>query len=129
MAGSLVVARLREGGVIKGTTGDFSPVRTSFHIQNETGNHVVEHGSLKAVFFVRDLDGDHRHQKTNVFATDKPAIGRKIAVRFADGEILVGTTQGYAPGRPGFFVTPADTESNTIRCFVLSAATSEVKMF
>jgi hypothetical protein len=51
---------------------------------------------------------------------------RKIRVVFADGETLVGTTQGYQPGRPGFFVVPADSGSNNDRCFVVSAATKEV---
>jgi hypothetical protein len=53
-------------------------------------------------------------------------VGRKIRVRFKDGEVLVGTTQGYQPGRPGFFLVPADPGSNIERCYVISAATDEV---
>lgn len=45
---------------------------------------------------------------------------------FKDGEVLVGTTQGYQPGRPGFFLEPADRASNIERCFVVAAATREV---
>jgi len=41
-----------------------------------------------------------------------------------DQEIPVGTTQGYDPGRPGFFVIPADTEANNERVFVVMAAAS-----
>ncbi len=37
---------------------------------------------------------------------------------------MVGTTQGYQPGRVGFFVAPADPHSNTERCFVIAAATT-----
>jgi len=43
-----------------------------------------------------------------------------------DGEILVGTTTGYRPGRPGFFLVPADTESNIERCYVVATATEEI---
>ena len=41
-------------------------------------------------------------------------------------EVIVGTTQGYQPGRPGFFVYPADAASNNERCFVITAATRRV---
>ena len=48
---------------------------------------------------------------------------------FADGEVIVGTTQGYQPGRPGFFMVPADQADNNIeRCYVVTAATSEVTL-
>lgn len=45
---------------------------------------------------------------------------------FKDGEVLVGTTTGYQPGRPGFFLEPADTTSNIERCYVVAAATLDV---
>jgi hypothetical protein len=56
----------------------------------------------------------------------RPGAGRRIKVAFKDGEVLVGTTQGYQPGRPGFFLVPADPSSNIERCYVLSAATQEI---
>jgi hypothetical protein len=40
--------------------------------------------------------------------------------------VMVGSTQGYQPGRPGFFLIPADTQSNNERCFVVTAAAREV---
>jgi hypothetical protein len=49
-------------------------------------------------------------------------------VVFKDEELLVGTTQGYQPGRPGFFVYPADTQSNNERCYVVSTAAKEVSI-
>jgi len=129
MAGNRVVARFRDGHIVKGTTSDFSPQRDSLHVQTESGVELVDFRHLKALFFVRDLDGDSRHQKSNLFSPARPVIGRKIAVRFADGEILVGTTQGYRPGRSGFFVVPADPDGNTERCWVVAAATDEVRMY
>jgi len=38
----------------------------------------------------------------------------------------VGTTQGYDSSRPGFFVVPADGESNNERIFVVRGATQQV---
>ena len=58
--------------------------------------------------------------------SDRPVPGRKLRVVFRDGEQLLGTTQGYAPGRPGFFLVPADPESNIVRCYVVTAATERV---
>jgi hypothetical protein len=81
---------------------------------------------LKAVFFVKDFAGNPQHVKSNEFDPSRPQNGRKIRVEFKDGEVLVGTTMGYQPGRQGFFILPADTGSNNERCYVVSAFTKEI---
>ena len=53
--------------------------------------------------------------------------GKKIAVRFKDGEVLCGYTLTYTPDRDGFFVFPSDVESNNQRIYVLTAAANEIK--
>jgi hypothetical protein len=128
MAGNRVVAHYRDGRLVKGTTSDFLPTRDYFHVAPDGGGApvAVPIGELKAVFFVKDLVGDPQHQPRNEFDPGKPAPGRKIRVTFKDGEVMVGTTQGYQPGRVGFFVAPADPHSNTERCFVIAAATTAV---
>lgn len=57
---------------------------------------------------------------------ERTGLGKKIQVDFKDGEILVGYSQGFTPNRPGFFVFPADPESNNDRIFVFTAATKAV---
>lgn len=129
MAGNRVVARFRDGKMVKGTTTDFLPTRAFFHVQEDAGPvSMIQHFELKAIFFVRDLVGDKHRRDRNEFEPGKHVSGRKIRVVFEDGEVLVGTTQGYQPGRPGFFVVPADDGANTERCFVISAATREVSL-
>jgi hypothetical protein len=129
MAMNRVVARYRDGRVVKGSTADFLPTRDIFHIQTESGETAeVRHSDLKAIFFVRDLVGDPQHKRSNDFDPAKPVPGRKIRVVFSDGEVLVGTTQGYQPSRPAFFVVPADPTSNAERCFVFAASTREVQL-
>ncbi len=130
MAGNRVVARYRDGRMVKGSTADFLPTKEMFHVAPEAGGApvAVQIRELKAVFFVRDLDGHPEHRKTNDFDPAKPPIGRKIRVTFFDGEVLVGTTQAYQPGRPGFFLVPADPASNTERCYVVGAATTDVAL-
>lgn len=130
MAGNRVVARYRDGRMVKGATLDFLPTRGQFHVSPDDGGAPVSVtvAELKAVFFVRDYAGDPAHERRNEFEPGRPVQGRRIQVEFEDGEVLVGTTTGYQPGRPGFFVVPADPESNAERCYVVAAATREVKL-
>ena len=126
-----IVVRYRDGRILKGYTGDFLPTKAAFHLTAMDAPAgakpaLVQVAELKAVFFVKDLVGNPGHRERLEFRTDKPAVGRKIRVVFTDGEILVGTTQGYDPTRAGFFVVPADSESNNERCFVVGSAAAKV---
>jgi hypothetical protein len=60
-------------------------------------------------------------------APGKSVLGRQIRVLFKEGEVLTGTTRGYPLNRPGFFVNPAESQSNVERCYVVTKATREVK--
>jgi len=126
-----VVARYKDGRLVKGITADFFQTKDLFHVRPATapdGAKPVEIRTreLKALFFVKDYEGMPQRKKTNEFDPARPAPGRRIKVKFVDGESLVGTTTGYQPGRPGFFLVPADAASNTERCFVVAAATREI---
>lgn len=127
-----IVVRYQDGRLIKGFTNDFFPNKDLFHLvpmDAPPGSKPmdVRIPELKAVFFVKEFGGNPQYKDKQEFDPTKPVMGRKIQVTFKDGETLLGTTQGYQPGRPGFFVNPADTQSNIERCFVVSAATKEVK--
>ncbi|HJV21235.1 MAG TPA: hypothetical protein VJ570_01005 [Holophagaceae bacterium] len=130
---NLVVARFRDGRLVKGQTNDFLPNKDAFHLLPEEaapGSKAMEVrvAELKALFFVKALKGDSVHAETNRFDPFKPTPpGRKLRVVFADGEELIGTTQGYQPDRPGFFLVPADARSNNERCFVVKASTRSVE--
>jgi hypothetical protein len=128
-----VVARFASGRMVKGVTADFFPGRETFHVNvasatAPSGSETVEvrMEDLKAVFFVRDLVGNPLHVRQKEFDLARPQPGRRIRVVFSDGEVFVGTTQGYQPGRQGFFVVPVDREGYTERCYVLTASTREV---
>jgi hypothetical protein len=123
-----IVARYRDGRVVKGTTNDFLPTRASFHLMPAAGGpaQAVPIAELKALFFVRDLVGNKDYSEKKTF--ERPAVGRKVRVTFDDGEVLVGTTQGYQPGRDGFFMVPVDPLSNNERIYVLTAATTDVTL-
>ncbi len=81
---------------------------------------------LKAVFFVKTLEGDKAHVERLDLA-GASGQGRPVRVAFKDGEVIAGFTVGYAPDRPGFFVIPVDPTSNNVRIFVVRAAVAKVE--
>jgi hypothetical protein len=125
-----VVARFSDGRMVKGMTADFFPNKDLFHVTVTSGAAVqsleIRTNDLKALFFVKTFEGNPDYAERKAFDTSRPPVGRRIKVAFKDGEILVGTTTGYQPGRPGFFLEPADPDSNNERCYVIAAAAREI---
>ena len=127
-----MVARFRDGRMVKGTTLDFSPAKELFHITvpgSPPGSNptAIQMEELKALFFVKDFTGDASHIEKKEFDSPTPPGEHPVVAAFKDGEILTGTTPGYRPGFPGFFLVPADAESNNLRCYIVSDATQEVR--
>jgi hypothetical protein len=128
-----IVIRYLDGRMQKGITNDFFPNKESFHVvpaEAAPGDkpQEVRVAGLKAVFFVKEFGGIPGYKDKKAFEPGKPIVGRKIKVLFKDGELMLGTTNGYQPDRPGFFVNPADTKSNVERCFVVTKATTEITL-
>lgn len=122
-----VVVHFSGGTLRKGVTNDFFPNKDKFHLTDKDTGEVREVTliGVKAVFFVKDYVGDRAYrERTDV---ERAGFGKRIQVRFKDGETLIGYSQGFAPNRPGFFVFPSDPQSNNDRIFVLNAATKEVR--
>jgi hypothetical protein len=120
-----VVARFKDGTIMKGTTSDFFPNKKEFHLTLINGEIVpIDVEKLKALLFVKDLEGDKNHKEE--YADVVPGGGRKVRIEFTDGETVIGFSQGYSPNRQGFFVIPADKHSNNERFFVVATATRKV---
>ena len=127
-----IVARLANGRTIKGITADFFPGKDIFHVRlanapSEAKPVEICTKDMKALFFVKDFAGNPERDKLNEFDPAHPPVGRRIRVVFKDGEVLLGTTTGYQPGRPGLFVIPVDADSNNERCYVVAASTQEIE--
>jgi hypothetical protein len=126
-----VIARYINGKRVKGLSQDFFPNKDRFHISSPakpaevTVEVLVK--ELKAVFFVRDFSGNYQYDERKSYIEGEKPSGRKIEVTFNDGEVLVGTTLGYDPSRPGFFLFPADPKSNNIRVFAVTTAVKKVR--
>lgn len=128
--GKLVV-RYADGRIIKGHSHDFYPNKPSFHLfrvvdgpTNEATE--VRMKELKAVFFVRDFAGNPQYNERKQFVAGEQPPGRKVQVKFRDGEVLVGATVGYHRRNPGFFFIPADPRSNNLKVFAVSGAVTSV---
>jgi Family of unknown function (DUF6982) len=105
---NLIVARYQDGRIVKGTTYDFGPQKKGFHVVplGEEGRKVSEvlFSDLKAVFFVKSLEGKQDHPLAKDVSEEKaePGTQMKVKITFLDGETLMGTTQGYTLEREGF---------------------------
>ena len=129
MAPVKVIARFTNGNIIKGYTNDFFPNKTSFHLgmnPSDKGAEVTI-SELKALFFVKDFEGNPDHKKNSTFHEGKVYQGKKVMATFNDGEKIAGTVLGYDKNRPGFFLVPTDEEGNNMRVFIPTAAVAEVK--
>jgi hypothetical protein len=125
-----IVARHADGKILKGYTQDFHPSRPQFSLWpsiNATPKErvLVPIARLKAVFFVRDFNGNPQYRERKTFSSKSQ--GRRVEVTFSDGEIVLGTTLNYRPDGQGFFVSPADPAANNTRVFVVSAALRRVR--
>jgi len=126
-----IVVRYADKRLQKGVTINFSPDRETFHLgppelASAVKPKIVRIADLKAIYFVKDFGGNPYFEERKNFDPGKAVFGRKIKVVFQDGELLVGSTTSYRRDRPGFFVIPADPDSNIERCFVVVRATKEV---
>ena len=122
-----VIARFLDGTLVRGTTFDFAPTKISFHVDDGHGTREIDIGDLKALFFVRDFDGDAGyHEKKGFFSPH--AHGKKVMVEFLDGEVLFGYTLSYTSRGLGFFVFPGDPESNNEKVFIVHGATRRIKL-
>lgn len=132
---NLVVAHFKDGTLLKGITHDFAPARGSFHLASESPddegeNREVKISDLKAVFFVKSLEGNpDYHEKKKFEETDTSSLrGLKISAEFLDGEIINGVSLGYSKEKPGFFIIPIDKEGNNERIYVVADACRDVKI-
>jgi hypothetical protein len=118
-SGFEVVARYANGDIQRGETWDFRPERAWFQMRvagsDEPVRVLIE--ELKAVFFVKSLDGNSLRDDTKEFAGPE-RVGRKTWVEFADGEQIAGWVESLTEFANGFFLLPADPQSNNEKVFV-----------
>ncbi|MGD8978849.1 MAG: hypothetical protein PVI51_00380 [candidate division WOR-3 bacterium] len=130
-----IVVHFKDGRLLKGFTHDFTPVKETFHLTSELEHdkgkiYEVFCPNLKAIFFVKTLDGNVNYKEKKLFSeVDASNLrGIKIKIEFNDGEVMCGISLGYSKKRKGFFIVPVDPQSNNERVYVIASAVKEVKL-
>jgi len=137
-----VVVRFLDGKMQKGVVRNFSMEAEELLLEEAVSQTIsrIPLKEIKAVFFVRSLEGDPDHREIKRFGVrkDADALGRKIYLKFKDGESMYGFFRGDIPWKQGFFVTeqhtsaqgffitPTDDESNNLRIFVVGSSLKDV---
>jgi hypothetical protein len=90
---------------------------------------------LKAIFFVRKFEGNKEYREKKSFSGTK-RTGKRLFVKFKDGEQMTGYLEGNTPWdkgffldlkkSSGFFLIPVDQDSNNIKVFVVTSALQDV---
>lgn len=136
-----VVIRFINGKLLKGYIIDFTAYTDLVVIQDvETDKeHGIPIHELKAIFFVKTFEGDGSRRDKKMYGIRKN-IGRKVYIRFNDGESMMGFLEGEIPwekgfylSKPtsalkGFFFVPVDVESNNKKVFVVSSSLKDVTL-
>jgi len=128
---SRVVIACLDGQRLKGYVFNFSALRDSFRLfpeptARQDSGADVQLRDLKGIFFVKDFTGNAERNDSQELK--QGAHGRKLEITFTDGEKICGTSEAYNPKKIGFFMFPADSESNNSRIFVVNASVRQAKI-
>jgi hypothetical protein len=116
-----VVAHFKDGRVLKGSSLAVDPNKPSFPLRPKEGKAVeVQFKDLKALFFVRSLEGNAHYTDARTIPPGDPRSrgSTKVRLEFEDGETLFGLMNSYPPAKPFFYLNPLDAQSNNIRILV-----------
>jgi hypothetical protein len=136
-----VVVRFRDGRLVRGYIEDFSANAESLKFRESRKKQSVSlsFDDLKAIFFVKTFRGDKDYREKKIYGISERK-GKRIFVRFKDGESLIGFTEGDTPWRKGFFldssdkktkgfiVFPTDADGNNIKIYVINSAVEDITM-
>jgi len=125
-----VVVRKLDRELIKGFVDPASYLRSNdIEMLDREGRALtVPFPDIKAVFFVRDFDGNPQRSERKLFQSRPRMAGLWVQLTFKDAEMLEGliTNNLVEPGPEGFLITPADLYSNNLKIFVPRSALSKV---
>ncbi len=129
-----VIVRFCDRRIVMGGTSNFKSNREIFHVtESDDEKKIMEisMSQLKAIFFVKTLEKGKDLLSPEDFSIESfnEVTGRKVKITFHDGEVMYGIVHGYTPHMKGFFIFPADKESNNERAFVIRESTAAIETF
>ena len=117
-----IVVRYLDGKIEKGTPTTWDIDSDGFGLSprdalpGSTEEIFISFCDLKAVYFVRDFDGQIGKK---LVSPETQLHGIRMRLTFHDGEVIVGSTaQTYNPHGARFYFFPADQSGNTISMVV-----------
>lgn len=132
-----VILHLMEGRTIRGYLKAINPGGKIIPIETKEGRRRIDISGIKAVYFVKTFKGDRTYKEKKVYGLTRTK-GKRILVKFKDGELLTGFLEGSLPWKKGFFLNspdpsqkgffllPTDERSNNIKIFVINSSIEEV---
>ena len=121
-----IIAHFLNKKLLKGFSEDFSQDKYFFNITDKDTQDKLEIALLllKAVFFVKDFEGNNAYKEK--YDIDRINVGQKVKIQFKDNETIIGYTPGFSPQGIGFFLYPPDPQSNNEKIFVVNANTAKI---
>ncbi len=140
-----IVARLRDGGLVKGYTDALPeedldqalrqgpvpiPKQITIRTDGPRQSVVVPCEKLKALFFVKSFEGRTEYQEIKFFDSHPPVEGLWVRIKFYDGEASEGVVHNslHHLTSPGFFLKPPDPESNNEYVYVLKSSLTDFRV-
>lgn len=116
-------------GLLEDTTAA-APAVLRIRPLGEEGIQDIPIQSTKAVFFVKDFNGDPNHKSLRFFRGAAIVHGVWIRVEFKDGEIMEGLVHNtiHFLVDPGFFMRPTDPYSNNRLVYVVKSWLAECRV-
>jgi hypothetical protein len=118
-----VVAHFLTKEIKKGIAYDFTSDAPVMHLlrTDDADKRQVDRINLeviKAIFFVRNHEGNHLYKEKNEFETGKTVYGKKMSVEFHDGEKIVGYSVSNPSQKKRFVMIPADPNGNNLKILI-----------
>ena len=125
-----IVLRRRDGSLEKCSIySHFSAAYKSIKVLDTEGNlKTVDLQDVKAIFFVRDHEGNPGYRPNREFTEDSPKAGTAVKVTFPDGEVMRGRVINLSSSPGGFFMFPPDPLDNNLKVFVVRGPDTEVEV-
>ncbi|MEK6681724.1 MAG: hypothetical protein AABY79_07135 [Nitrospirota bacterium] len=134
MLSNPVVVHFKDGNITKGYLKKFAFYRDEFILLEvdkknkikSKGEKSIDVANIKAIFFVRDLEGNKDYQERLDMARE--GFGDRVEVTFDDGEHIVGYAKDHSAKQNGFILYPADSNSNNYIVGVFHSSIKDIKV-
>jgi len=116
-----LILRKRDGSMLRCSSRiPFSAAFQQITVLDEEGKLLkLPLSDLKAIFFVKDFDGNPHYKAGKEFGEGSPRAGKIYTVSFHDGEVIKGRVLNLAEENSGFFLYPADPLDNNEKVFIV----------